>query len=84
MIGCHRLPQVHSEPEREALSGKIERVTFHSPDSGFYVLRVKVRGHRDLVTLIGSAGIGRAGDYNHAIGRWGTTATMASSSRLRS
>ena len=48
-------PQVHPEPEREALAGLVERVTFHSPDSGFCVLRVKVRGHRELVTVIGSA-----------------------------
>jgi len=28
------------------VTGLIERVTFHSPESGFAVLRVKVRGHR--------------------------------------
>ena len=42
-------------PEREALAGLVERVTFHSPDSGFCVLRVKVRGQRELVTVIGAA-----------------------------
>jgi exodeoxyribonuclease V alpha subunit len=35
----------------ESLSGAVERVTYHSPDSGFCVLRVQVRGQRDLVTL---------------------------------
>lgn len=30
----------------EALEGSIERVTFHNPDNGFAVLRLKVRGHR--------------------------------------
>jgi len=63
-------PQVHSEPERETLSGLVERVTFHSPDSGFCVLRVKVRGHRDLVTVLGSAATVQAGEYIHASGRW--------------
>jgi hypothetical protein len=38
----------------ERLAGAIERVTFHSEQSGFCVLRVKVRGKRDLMTLIGS------------------------------
>lgn len=38
---------------REQLGGLIERVTFHNSDSGFCVLRVKVRGQRDLATLIG-------------------------------
>ena len=33
--------------DREPLSGLIERVTFHSPETGFCVLSVKVRGHRD-------------------------------------
>ena len=32
----------------EALTGLVERVTFHNPDNGFCVLRVKVRGQRDL------------------------------------
>ena len=63
-------PQAHPEPEREALSGLVERVTFHSPDSGFCVLRVKVRGHRDLVTVLGSAATVQAGEYIHASGRW--------------
>ena len=38
--------------EREPLSGPVERVTFHSGETGFCVLRVKVRGQRDLVTVL--------------------------------
>lgn len=34
-------------PETERLSGTIERVTFRSPESGFCVLRVTVRGQRE-------------------------------------
>jgi hypothetical protein len=34
----------------EHLQGSVERVTFHSPESGFCVLRVKVRGQRELAT----------------------------------
>lgn len=34
-------------PETERLSRTIERVTFHSPKSGFRVLRVTVRGQRE-------------------------------------
>jgi hypothetical protein len=41
------------ERSREPLSGLVERVTFHSAETGFCVLRVKVRGHRDLVTVLG-------------------------------
>ena len=39
--------------EREPLSGLVERVTVHSGETGFCVLRVKVRGQRDLVTVLG-------------------------------
>ncbi len=31
----------------------MERFTFHSEESGFFVFRVKARGHRDLVTTVG-------------------------------
>ena len=59
-----------SSHDREPLSGLVERVTFHSPESGFCVLRVKVRGHRELVTVIGSAASIQAGEFIQASGRW--------------
>ena len=34
---------------QEVLAGLVERVTFHNADSGFCVLRIKARSHRDLV-----------------------------------
>jgi hypothetical protein len=39
----------------ESLSGLIERVTFFNDDTGLGVLKVKAKGHRDLVTVVGSA-----------------------------
>ena len=54
----------------EVLVGLIERVTFHSPDSGFCVLRVKARGHRDLVTTLGHAAMISAGEWITASGHW--------------
>jgi exodeoxyribonuclease V alpha subunit len=56
--------------ERETLSGLVERVTFHSAETGFCVLRVKVRGQRDLVTVIGSAADIHAGEHIQASGHW--------------
>ena len=56
--------------DREPLSGLVERVTFHSPDTGFCVLRVKVRGNRELVTVIGSAASIQPGEFIQASGRW--------------
>jgi ATP-dependent exoDNAse (exonuclease V) alpha subunit len=55
---------------REALSGLVERVTFHSAETGFSVLRVKVRGHRDLITVLGSAAEVHAGESIQASGQW--------------
>jgi exodeoxyribonuclease V alpha subunit len=55
---------------REPLSGLVERVTFHSAETGFCVLRVKVRGHRDLVTVLGSAAEVHAGAHIQASGQW--------------
>jgi exodeoxyribonuclease V alpha subunit len=52
------------------LAGLVERVTFHSAESGFCVLRVKVRGHRDLVTVLGSAADVHAGESIQASGQW--------------
>jgi exodeoxyribonuclease V alpha subunit len=57
-------------PETEALAGLVERVTFHNADSGFCVLRVKVRGHRDLVTVVGHAATIAAGEWVQMSGTW--------------
>lgn len=57
-------------PERENLAGLVERVTFHNEESGFSVLRVKARGHRDLITVIGHAATIGAGEFVQASGRW--------------
>lgn len=56
--------------ELEVLSGSIERVTFHSEDSGFCVLRVKVRGQQELVTVTGSAASISVGEFVECEGYW--------------
>ncbi len=58
------------DPHREALTGLVERVTFHNPETGFCVLRVKVRGQRDLVTVVGRAALISAGEFVQASGVW--------------
>ena len=57
-------------PALDRLTGLIERVTFHSPESGFAVLKVKVRGQRDLQTVVGTAPSVSAGEWVDAQGRW--------------
>ncbi|MBZ4218786.1 MAG: ATP-dependent RecD-like DNA helicase [Chlorobium sp.] len=54
----------------ERLSGSVERVTFHSEESGFCILRTKVKGRRDLVTVVGSAASITPGEYVECIGSW--------------
>jgi exodeoxyribonuclease V alpha subunit len=60
-------------PERAPLSGTVERVTFHNPENGFCVLRLKVRGRRELVTLIGHAPSVAPGETVQASGEWQNT-----------
>ena len=57
------------DSHREPLSGLVERVTFHSAETGYCVLRVKLRGQHDLVTLLGSAAEVHAGEHIKASGR---------------
>jgi exodeoxyribonuclease V alpha subunit len=59
-----------SDPSREVLAGLVERVTFHNEENGFCELRVKARGHRDLVTLVGHAATIAAGEAVTASGTW--------------
>src|SRR5512139_106519 len=52
------------------LEGTVERVTFHSPDTGFCVLRLKVPGRRDLETVVGHVASVSAGEEIRAVGEW--------------
>ena len=54
----------------EVLAGLVDRITFHNPDNGFCVLRVKARGQRDLITLVGHAAMISAGEFVQASGTW--------------
>ena len=54
----------------DSLSGLIERVTFFNEDTGFAVLKVKAKGHRDLVSVVGSVPSANAGEWVTAEGRW--------------
>ena len=54
----------------EVLAGLVDRVTFHNADNGFCVLRVKARGQRDLITVVGHAATISAGEFVQANGNW--------------
>jgi len=54
----------------ESLSGLIERVTFFKRGERLAVLKVKAKGHRDLVAVVGSLASVSAGEWVTAEGRW--------------
>lgn len=65
------LPQSQTtQAPAENLAGLVERVTFHNEDNGFCVPRLKARGQRDLVTVIGHATTISAGEWVQAAGTW--------------
>ena len=64
----------------EALAGLVDRVTFHNPENGFCVLRVKARGQRDLITVLGHAAMISAGEFVQASGSWVSAVTSKSPS----
>lgn len=60
----------NSQQPLECLQGAVERVTFHSEESGYSVIRVKVRGHRELVTIVGFVSAITPGESVEAFGEW--------------
>ena len=64
------MSSINTATNLDSLSGSIERVTFHSETSGFCVLRVNVKGQRELQTVIGSAASVSAGEFIECLGFW--------------
>lgn len=60
----------HARQRVESLSGLVERVTFFNEETGFAVLKVQVRGQRELVTVVGSAASVNPGEWLVAEGGW--------------
>jgi exodeoxyribonuclease V alpha subunit len=54
----------------ETLAGLVERVTYHNDETGFCVLRIKARGQRELVTVVGHAASISAGEWVQMSGSW--------------
>lgn len=64
----------NAQQPMDKLSGLVERVTFHNEMNGYCVLRLKVKGERELVTLLGHAPSVTPGEYASALGNWRNTA----------
>jgi exodeoxyribonuclease V alpha subunit len=54
------------------VAGLVERVTYHNGDNGFCVLRLLIKGERELVTLVGHTPAVSPGEYASASGSWFT------------
>src|SRR5262245_25659215 len=66
-----RFMKIEPKPsDREVLAGLVERVTFHNEEYGFCVLRIKARGQRELITVVGHAAVISAGEWVTASGEW--------------
>ena len=65
----------HASADSEVLAGLVERVVFHNPESGFCVLRVEARGHREPVTIVGHASSISVGEFVQASGSWANDRT---------
>jgi exodeoxyribonuclease V alpha subunit len=68
---------------QEVLAGLVERVTFHNAENGFCVLRIKARGQRDLITVVGHAATIAAGEWITASGEWTNDRTHGLQFRAR-
>ncbi|HEY9672044.1 MAG TPA: ATP-dependent RecD-like DNA helicase [Waterburya sp.] len=60
----------NSTPQLESLEGIVERITFHSDESGYTVARFKVPRTPDLVTIIGNFAQIEAGQTLKLTGLW--------------
>lgn len=61
---------MNQQDVNEYISGIIERITYHNPDNGFCVLRIKVKGHKDLITVTGNIPSVLVGEYIKCSGIW--------------
>jgi hypothetical protein len=77
------VPRHESGAPSEILAGTIGRLTFHNVENGFCVLRVKARGRRDLITVVGHAASISAGEWVTATGEWVNDRTHGPQFRAR-
>jgi exodeoxyribonuclease V alpha subunit len=65
-----RMARASTVSSTEILAGFVDRVTFHNSQNGFCVLRVKARGLRDMITVLGHAAMISPGEFVNANGTW--------------
>lgn len=63
-------PIHNSEAGLQKLTGLVERVTFHSEESGYCVIKIKVKGERELATVVGHTPAVSPGEFVSCSGDW--------------
>ncbi|MBS3808573.1 MAG: ATP-dependent RecD-like DNA helicase [Desulfobacterales bacterium] len=61
---------VNAFSENTALFGQIERVTYTNPENGYTIARMRVRGRRELVTVVGRFIEPTPGEVMEMTGSW--------------
>src|SRR5688500_3412349 len=54
------------------LDGTVERITFYNPTNGFSVVRLRVRGRREPIAVVGTLPAAQPGEQLAMRGRWQT------------
>src|ERR1019366_7182446 len=67
---CVAVQNQDNTPIAENLSGMIEDVVFFNDENGLTVIKIKAKGHRDPVTIVGSLPSVSPGEWVSAQGRW--------------
>ena len=62
--------EITMDPNPETLTGNIERITFHSEDTGFCVLRIKNKQHPQGISITGQCIHPCPGEMIECIGIW--------------
>lgn len=63
-------PTHEEQPGLSTIQGQIERVTFYNDESDFAIAKLKVSGHHDLVTVVGTLMAPTRGQVVRATGEW--------------
>jgi exodeoxyribonuclease V alpha subunit len=71
------------EAAAETLSGLVDRVVFHNPETGFCVLRVKLADQREPAAVVGECPAVAAGEVVRAEGSWQTNPSFGPQFRAR-
>ncbi len=59
-----------TESATETVTGTVERITFYNPENGFSVVKLRVRGRRDPIAVVGTLPACQPGEMLVIQGRW--------------